>query len=681
MFISFKFKSAVLVIGLTVLFFLPAVALADECCSEPNNGSGTVDLPADCNYYSGPGETWKIIDGLPPDSTIEGPGILWNFSCNHTGGICSMPLDPCDCEMAGGSLGGDAHCFESYLELHLTGTGDMAGFNRTLNVPINCEVHTGPRNPGDPVQSFPADMYRLQGELFGDPDFCVFRVTGGTDYGLPSPGHTTLTELPSGDFAVDSFFDITYQIEFEGCPASPLDGMSGITTETVRILNISCEGCISNDNGGTIDFPPDCPYDNPNDFMIITEGLPDGDTLILDGPLESFSNITVVGGTIGEGQTETFDSYLTLDITGTGTLAGFSRSLSVPTSCEVHTGPRNPGEPVQTFTNDIYRLKGELFGDPDFCTLRVRGGEALGMPSPGQTTLTKLPSGDFAVDSFFDITYEIEFEGCPASPLEDMEGTTKGSIRLFTSSSEPNDFIESGTDYWATVDARIEFDDSNGVPVIPADFFGPGSDPFDGRIYMKGEPLDPNTGLADMVIRRSEDASMDTPPETIDIEIIALNLVSTEPIRVTYDGGMTESFFDVSMKIAPSRPSNGTMTITGNNNGGTFTFDVNSSPQFIFTPVGGGSSSIYEPASIVPVSTSSSCEWENRNPVKVVRPCSCSCCNFYPACSDILRLNISTGTGYIDVTHKDPLPMDFDEDGDVDFLDFATFAMKWLEGK
>ena len=36
---------------------------------------------------------------------------------------------------------------------------------------------------------------RLQGELFGDPDFCTFRVTGGTDFGLPSPGHTTLTDL------------------------------------------------------------------------------------------------------------------------------------------------------------------------------------------------------------------------------------------------------------------------------------------------------------------------------------------------------------------------------------------------------------------------------------------------------------------------------------------------------
>jgi len=41
--------------------------------------------------------------------------------------------------------------------------------------------------------------------------------------------------LPNGDFNVDSFFDITYQIQFEGCPDSPLADYAGVTTATIRI--------------------------------------------------------------------------------------------------------------------------------------------------------------------------------------------------------------------------------------------------------------------------------------------------------------------------------------------------------------------------------------------------------------------------------------------------------------
>jgi hypothetical protein len=78
-------------------------------------------------------------------------------------------------------------------------------------------------------------MFRLEGELLGDPDFTTFRIIGGTDSGLPSPGHTTLTRLPDSTFVVDSFFDITYQIEFQGAPGGALDGLSGTTQGTVRM--------------------------------------------------------------------------------------------------------------------------------------------------------------------------------------------------------------------------------------------------------------------------------------------------------------------------------------------------------------------------------------------------------------------------------------------------------------
>ena len=70
-------------------------------------------------------------------------------------------------------------------------------------------------------------------QITGDPDFDLLRVVAGTDFGLPSPGHTKL--LQNGpNWEVDSFFDITYRIDFVGRPGGQLAGMSGSTTSTVR---------------------------------------------------------------------------------------------------------------------------------------------------------------------------------------------------------------------------------------------------------------------------------------------------------------------------------------------------------------------------------------------------------------------------------------------------------------
>ncbi len=457
----------VVVIDLLMLFCHGSVSLAAPCIA-PDNGSGTVNLPANCPYIA-PFEPMYIIDGLPPGTTIELDPILDSY--------LSIVRTP------GGSLGGEIQQFDATLDLTVAGTGDLTGFNRHLAVPVSIEVHTAPRTAGDPMQLFPTVLFRLQGELFGDPDFCTFVMIGGTDYGLPSPGQTTLTELPSGDFAVDSFFDITYQIQFEGCPGSQLEDYMGTTTATIHVKqgdgvppatgacctpdeacevvselycqNISgtyygdgsqCLGdnngdgkddlclpvgcCRTPDNGsGTVNLPANCPYIAPFEPMYIIDGLPPGTTIELDPILDSYLNIVrTPGGSLG-GEIQQFDATLDLTLAGTGDLTGFNRHLAVPVSIEVHTAPRTAGDPVQLFPTVLFRLQGELFGDPDFCTFMMIGGTDYGLPSPGQTTLTELPSGDFAVDSFFDITYQIQFEGCPGSQLEDYMGTTTGSIR------------------------------------------------------------------------------------------------------------------------------------------------------------------------------------------------------------------------------------------------------------
>ncbi len=465
-------------------------------CTASDNGTGTVDLPvADCGYVA-PGDPLKIIDGLPTGTTIELAPTFDAFSCD---GLtpCSLTLPPGECEGTGGSLGGTFSCVDGTLDLVVTGTGSLAGFNRHLSVPVSSEFHWGSRTPGEATQTFSGNLYRLSGELFGDPDFCEFIVTAGTDYGLPGPGQTTLTELPSGDFAVNSFFDVTYQIEFEGCPGSPLDDYAGTTTDTTTIrygpptfiqqgteeapviywLDVqtdSDEGlfgwktsldhwnddgawapgtepvgplCRAPDDGtGTVELPiraDDCEYTSLYEVLQIIDGLPPGTTIELDPILMDFlcSDPAICSLPLGSGECETAGGSLgghgccaeaTLDLTvsGTGDLTGFNRHLAVPVALEAHSGPRTPGDPVQTFPRDMYRLFGELFGDPDFCEFRITAGTDYGLPGPGQTTLTKEPIGDFTVDSFFDLTYQIEFEGCPGSVLDGYMGTTTGTIRI-----------------------------------------------------------------------------------------------------------------------------------------------------------------------------------------------------------------------------------------------------------
>lgn len=197
-------------------------AFAQDPCTAPDNGTGTVTLPpAGCEYLTAD-QVHKIIEGLPPGTEIILAPIHKEFICRQASGTggCGSP---------GGSLGGQVEIFASTAVFQLMGTGSLAGWSRTISIPLNTETHTGPRPNGATVQSFPTDMYRIQGALYNDPDFDVIEITGGTANGFPSPGHTILTRQPSGHFVVDSVFNVQYSIRYIGSANGKLKGAAGTT--------------------------------------------------------------------------------------------------------------------------------------------------------------------------------------------------------------------------------------------------------------------------------------------------------------------------------------------------------------------------------------------------------------------------------------------------------------------
>jgi hypothetical protein len=370
--------------------------------------------------------------------------------------------------------------------------------------------------------------------------------------------------------------------------------------------------CERPDNGnGTVNLPPEgCGYISPQRLHHIIDGLPPGTEIIIDPIHMGFINIQ--RGPDGEGgEIEQFGSILHFEMRGTGELKGFQRSIEVEARCQARTGPRNLGEDVQTFPSEMIQLQGQLFGDPDFEQLQVIAGTEFGLPSPGQTTLTRLGRDNWNVDSFFDIEYRIEFVGAPGSVLEGLRGSTQGNADMRAGrrvgagqcvetireecAQRGGDFylgrtcdeidcdgrIPPGPDCWLTTcgDTSYDFCDTP----IPADFFNPGSDPFDGNVLLRGAV----PGETDTQVNRLQAMDLSGPPplsQTVPIEIVQLSLVSCQPITVQIEG--QETLWDIEVRLSDVAPPPGQMRVTKEHaNGGTFQSEFAVQPLFIFIRV------------------------------------------------------------------------------------------------
>jgi hypothetical protein len=197
----------------------------------PDNGGGTAQMPIQAPYPSL--NPMVISNGLPPGSQIN---------------INAVWLAPTvSAEQPGGGLGGTKSAGGGPLmQWTMQGTGALSAYNRVLVMPgqggpggvasfpdpaftvigSSYEEHAAPRTAFAPVQTYNTDLFRMFSQIasVGDPDFDLLRLVAGTDFGLPSPGQTTLTQV-GPNWNVESFFDVTYRIDFVGRPGGPFSGL------------------------------------------------------------------------------------------------------------------------------------------------------------------------------------------------------------------------------------------------------------------------------------------------------------------------------------------------------------------------------------------------------------------------------------------------------------------------
>lgn len=155
--------------------------------------------------------------------------------------------------------------------------------------------------------------------------------------------------------------------------------------------------------------------------------------------------------------------------------------------------------------------------------------------------------------------------------------------------------VTPGHDLFTTDSSHTLFDFA--VHPIAADFFGPGSDPFDGGVPANSLPLPQNPfcppvvcvkdDLSDIdtIVERLDPATLPTVGDsaTIDIEIVALSLQSIDPITVTY-GGLNPELWDVHVCLSSEPQQTGQMKLRRTHaDGGNFDSSLPVTPRFIFT--------------------------------------------------------------------------------------------------
>lgn len=163
----------------------------------------------------------------------------------------------------------------------------------------------------------------------------------------------------------------------------------------------------------------------------IVDGLPVGTTIQITGWFGNFTNVVeTFGGGLG-GTTSGWQGQFQLNMTGTGTLLGFNRSIILPlvATQTMEFAPRMFGGTPQTGAARVYYLQGQVLSDPDFDLLRITGGDGFGLPAPGAFQVVST-LGNYSIAGHFDLWHRLDFVGNPGGALAGMSGSTTRQRRF-----------------------------------------------------------------------------------------------------------------------------------------------------------------------------------------------------------------------------------------------------------
>jgi hypothetical protein len=156
-------------------------------------------------------------------------------------------------------------------------------------------------------------------------------------------------------------------------------------------------------------------------------------------------------------------------------------------------------------------------------------------------------------------------------------------------------YIPAGDDRFETTDNGETYHNFAGSP-IPAGFFntngGSTSQPYSGLVPLEGLPL-PGQDDIDTIIRRNQAVYT---PGTTSLRIVALSLVSINPITVTYTDRPPEDW-SVGVGLSDHHASTGSMTIGA---GGTFDSTLKVYPKFTFTRLSDGAVKVLDTGGSAP---------------------------------------------------------------------------------